>query len=264
MKAVILTLALAAVAGAHADEWVSVGATRGVAPASSSSLTDSSSRAGMAAPVNLPATSADNALVSELALQMEQMQQELAVLRGRVEEQDHQIKRMRDEQQQRYLDLDRRLSALLSTPVAATPAVSTAAPSAAPSAATAPVADAAEAYQQAMTLVREKKFTEASAAFDGFIKTYPQDPLTGNALYWSGEVWLVLGDLDKALQQFRRVVNDHPGHDKEADASYKIGVTLHRQGNTAEAKVWLQRVIDRFTGKADGTVRLARSYLDKL
>lgn|SRR5690606_4509635 len=263
MKAVILTLALGAVAGAHADEWVSVGAARAVAPASSSALTDSSSRAGMAAPVNLPATSAGNDLVSELALQMEQMQQEIAVLRGRVEEQDHQIKRMRDEQQQRYLDLDRRLSALLSTPAAATP-VSPATSIAEPAAVAAPAANAAEAYQQAMTLVREKKFTEASTAFDGFIKTYPQDPLTGNALYWSGEVWLVLGDLDKALQQFRRVVNDHAGHDKEADASYKIGVTLHRQGNAAEAKVWLQRVIDQFTGKADGTVRLARSYLDKL
>lgn len=263
MKAVILTLALGVVAGAHADEWVSVGAARAVAPASSSATIDSSSRAGLAAPVNIPASTASNDLVGELALQMEQMQQEIAVLRGRLEEQDHQLKRMRDEQQQRYLDLDRRLSVLLSTPAAA-PAPTSGPVSAAPVTDTPSAQSAAEDYQQAMTLVREKQFPEASAAFERFIKAYPQDPLVVNALYWSGEVWLVLGDLEKALQQFRRVVNDHAGHDKEADASYKVGVTLHRQGNVAEAKVWLQRVIDRFSGKADGTVRLARSYLDKL
>ena len=205
MKAVILTLALAAVTGAHADEWVSVGAARAVAPATSSATIDSSSRAGLAAPVNLPATSAGNALVSELALQMEQMQQEIAVLRGRVEEQDHQIKRMRDEQQQRYLDLDRRLSALLSTPVAATPAISTAAPSAAPSAATAPVADAAEAYQQAMTLVREKKVYRSQCGLRWFYQNLSPGSADRQCSVLVREVWLVLGDLDKALQQFRRV-----------------------------------------------------------
>ncbi len=259
MKAVILTLALAIHAGAHADEWVSVGAARAVAPATQNTLIDSSSRANMTLPSS--ASAADSGLVAEMAMQMEQMQQELAALRGRVEEQDHLIKRLRDEQQQRYLDVDRRLSALLSTP--ATPSVVT--PSASVPVVSAPVAqNPGEAYQQAMTLVREKKFQEASVAFDQFVQNHPQDALVGNALYWSGEVWLVLGDLDKALQQFRQVVNAHAGHDKEADATYKIGVTLHRQGNTADARVWLQRVIDRFTGKADSTVRLARSYLEKL
>lgn len=259
MKAIILLTTLLINGSVFADEWVSVGAARTVAPAANSPLTDSSARALIATP-SVPQAMNNSSLVGELSLQMEQMQQELAVLRGRVEEQENQIRRMRDEQQQRYLDLDRRLSALLNASPA-TAAVTAAAAVATPVQNT---GNAAEAYQQAMTLVREKKFPEASEAFERFIKTYPQDPLTGNALYWAGEVWLVLGDLDKALRDFKKVVNDLNGHDKEADASYKIGVTLHRQGNTAEARVWLQRVIDRFTGKADGTVRLARSYLDRL
>ena len=260
MKAFILTLALAISAGAYADEWVSVGAARAVAPAAQSTLTDSSSRATFAAPVRSGGADS-SALVEELAIQMEQMQQELAVLRGRVEEQDHLIKRMNDEQQQRYLDVDRRLSVLINSP---SPSSSVTSSPAALSASYPASSNSADVYQQAMVLVREKKFQEASAAFDSFIQTYPQDPLAGNAYYWSGEVWLVLGDLDKALQQFKKVVASYSGHDKEADATYKIGVTLHRQGKTADARVWLQRVIDRFTGKADGTVRLARSYLDKL
>jgi len=86
----------------------------------------------------------------------------------------------------------------------------------------------------------------------------------GNALYWSGEVYLVQSDLDKALASFRKVVTQYPDHDKAADATYKVAITLHKQGDVAQAKVWLQKVIDLYTGKADGTVRLAKSYLAKL
>src|SRR5690606_19235260 len=135
-------------------------AARAVAPATQNTLTDSAARANIASPSR--SSGADSALISELAMQMEQMQQELAVLRGRVEEQDHLIKRLREEQQQRYLDTDRRLSALLSGSAAAYPVQSSAA---APAVVIPATQNAADAYQQAMTLVREKKFQEASVAF---------------------------------------------------------------------------------------------------
>jgi tol-pal system protein YbgF len=258
MKSVVLTFALVAVtASVNADDqWVSVGAARAVAPATQNTPTDSSDRATVKAPANItPATApaASSGLLSEMAMQMEQMQMEIAELRGRVEEQDHLIRRLTQDQQERYLDLDRRMAALLAGGT--------------PAAVVAPVAvkeSPAEAYKNAMTLVREKKFAEANVAFSDFVKNYPQDPLVGNALYWSGEVYLVQSDLDKALESFRKVVTQHPDHDKAADATYKMGITLHKKGDVAQAKVWLQKVIDLYTGKADGTVRLAKSYLAKL
>ncbi len=257
MKSVVLTFALVAVtASANADDqWVSVGAARPVAPAAQNTPTDSSVRAAVTTPAsNAPAVipAASSGLLSEISMQMEQMQQEIAELRGRVEEQDNLIRRLTQEQQERYLDLDRRIAVLLAggSPVAAPAAVVKESP--------------AEAYKNAMMLVREKKFAEANAAFNDFVKTYPQDPLVGNASYWSGEVYLVQSDLDKALESFRKVVTQYPDHDKAADATYKMGITLHKKGDVAQAKVWLQKVIDLYTGKADSTVRLAKSYLAKL
>lgn len=262
MKSAILILTLAVSAGVHAQEWVSVGAARSAAPSAPSNLTDSSGRASFAAPAQ-KSSSSSNELVGELSMQVEALQQEVASLRGQLEEQNHQIQRMRDEQQQRYLDLDRRLSVLL-TATPSTPASAAPAAVAISADAKAVPKDAGEAYQQAMSLVREKKYPEASAAFEHFVKAYPKDALVGNALYWSGEVWLVRGENEKALAQFQKIVAEHPGHDKAADATYKAGVTLHRLGKTAEAKVWLKKVIDTYTGKADSTVKLARAYLDKL
>lgn len=248
MKTFTLLLTLALAASANAEEWLSVGAAT-AASQSVPKVTDSSKRASMVT----AAAPRQNNLVGELAVQVEQLQQEVARLQGRLEEQEHIIKRLQDESQTRYLDLDKRLSSLTKG-----------SPSSISTDSAEPVESADSLYQRAMNFVREKKYAEASDAFDRFITSYPKDALTSNALYWSGEVWLVRGELDKALTQFKRVSKDFPNSEKVADATYKVGVTLHRQGKTAEAKVWLKKVIDKYQGKADATVKLAKSYLEKL
>ncbi|MES2624280.1 MAG: tol-pal system protein YbgF [Pseudomonadota bacterium] len=67
--------------------------------------TSSRAQASAAAP-----TSGGNEVIVTMYNQLEALQQEVQTLRGRVEEQDYQIKRMQTEQRDRYLDIDRRLS----------------------------------------------------------------------------------------------------------------------------------------------------------
>ncbi len=252
----VLILALTVSVGVYAEEWVSVGAGSTVAaPAATSNYVDTSQQAQLSISRS---GGGGGTLLSELAMKVEQMQQEIALLRGQLEQQDYLFKQLQKEQQQRYLDVDRRLSALV-MPIE--PVIS-------------PVAQDAQAqgsstadaiYQKAMDfLVKEKKYAEAQAQFAQLIKNHPSDPLVSNALYWSAEVWLVQAEPDKALVEFKKVVNNYPEHSKAADAAYKIGVTLDRQGKSKEAKEWLQKVINDYTGKADTTVRLAQSYMDKM
>lgn len=253
MKQAVLILALTAAVGATAEEWVSVGAGGTVAaPAETTNYVDTSQQAQLSSPQD----DGGNTLLSELAAQVEQMQQEIALLRGQLEQQEFQFKQLEKEQQQRYLDVDRRLSALL---VSEKPVVASA---------TQPTKtqdDAADKlYQEAMSLVKAKEFNQAQAKFAQLLKEHPDDPLVANALYWSAEVWLVEAEPEKALVEFKKVVKGYPDHTKSADSAYKIGVTLDRQGKSEEAKQWLQKVIDDYQGKSDSTVRLAQSYLDKM
>ncbi len=256
MKALVLTVLAATAASAFADDgWVSVGAAKAVAPAVPSASVDTSSQAVIAPSARtVSSAGASSGLVSELYLQMEQMQQEIAMLRDQVEAQNHQISRMKQEQQDRYLDLDRRLSAMMNAaPVSNTVAAGADA---------APVMSAADAYKQAQKLMYEKKYQEANEAYLAMAKQYPQEPLAVNALYWSGEIYLLQGELEKALASFRQVVDNHADHQKVPDATYKVGYTLDKQGKTADARVWMKKVVDQFTGKADTAVRLAKNYLD--
>lgn len=262
MKHLILPLALAVAASAVAeDEWVSVGANRTVAPAQPETLPPSSSSSVTpVATLAQPAAESDagNDLLSELLFQVEQMQQEIAMLRSQVETQDKQLQTMKQEQQARYLDLDRRVASLVRQPVVQKPATDT------PVVAATPQLSAADAYKAAMTLVREKKFVEANQAFADFVTHYPDDALAANAWYWNGEVYLVQSKLPEAEKAFTQVVEHHGDHQKAPDATYKLGVTLHKQGKTEQARNWLNKVIERYTGKADSTVRLAKSYLEKM
>lgn len=211
-------------------------------------------------PWSTPTTSPGDA-VSRLLQQLEAMQQELGALRGQVEEQGHQLEQMKQQQRDRYLDLDRRLGALALQPQAAaavnTPHANTAAaPAGAP--AVAPATEQ-EAYQAAFALIRQREFDQAVTALEGFLKQYPQSDLTANALYWMGEVQLAQTHYAKAKQAFERVIKEHPQSGKMSDATYKLGRTLVQMGDTAEGKKWLQKTQDQYPDSS--AARLAAEYI---
>ena len=53
-----------------------------------------------------------NAANAELLMQLETLQQESAMMRGQIEELNYKIKQMQENQKDRYVDLDRRISNL--------------------------------------------------------------------------------------------------------------------------------------------------------
>lgn len=257
----LLTFALAAsvistgaYAKANAQEWVTVGAANKAASSSQAPLIDTSHQAVIvdAEPAPLRQSSS---LQEELLWQVQQLQQELAELRGLVEQQEFQINQLQTDSDDRYRDLDQRVAQLFNSGVASKPmAAQTQNNELSPQ----------DAYNQALQLVRDKKYSQASQELDAFVKANPQHELTANALYWSGEVLLVEGSLNDALDRFQRIVKGFPTHNKAPDAMYKAGVTQHRLNNNAEAKVWLRRVVNEYTGKADSIVNLAKSLLERI
>lgn len=218
----------------------------------------------------LPANQPGSQL-ADMLYQQQMLQQEVQALRGIVEEQAHQIKRMREEQRDRYLDLDRRITLLSPKTAAASTATSTPADVAAVStvvkepvqaaasaakASPAPVvsqasqagnnAGAKEAYQTAFSLVRNKQYAEAGAAFEQLIKQYPDSNYTGNSYYWLGEVLLVESKREPALRAFETLLEKYPNHRKAPDAKFKQGKIYLLKGDKARAKPILQEVLDQY------------------
>ncbi len=201
--------------------------------------------------------------VTRLLQQLEAMQRELAEVRGQMEEQRHQLEQLKAQQKDRYLDLDRRLSALAQPPASASVAAPAAAtgPAAASTPAT-PVAGEQEAYQAAFALIRQRQFDQAISALDQFLKQYPNSELAANARYWQGEVFLAEANYAGAKAAFEQVLADYPGNSKLSDASYKLGRTLIQMGDNKGGKARLQLTLKTYPDSS--AARLAAEYLKGL
>lgn len=180
----------------------------------------------------------------ELFMQLQQMQDELARLRGMVEEQQYEIQRLKQESLERYQQLDSRLNETVAAPQPSASAPQAAAPAPAPE----PADPEKEKlyYDAAFDLIKAKDFDKASLAFGAFLRRYPNSRYAANAQYWLGEVSLVKGDLQAAGQAFARVTLDYPEHGKVPDALYKLADVERRLGRVDKARAALQEVIAKY------------------
>ena len=218
---------------------------------------------------------------------VEMLQQEVQQLRGQVEELNYNLGRLKEDQKQRYLDLDRRIVSLSTaapvtkesrvvsatdqttqpqtvasqvndslTAVPVTPTTETQTP--AVQAPSDPEA-ANVAYKAAYALIRKRQFDASVVALLAFVKNFPQSDLVGNAYYWLGEVYMVQGDASLAVGSFEYVISKFPQHRKIPDALYKAGVAYQNTGNVDKANQLLQRVLAEYPESS-----AARLALEKL
>ena len=212
----------------------------------------------------------------QLFNQLQQMQDQISRQQGVIEELQNDISRMKQENLERYQDLDRRIGTGVAP--AATPENSPAggdlnAPGAAAGAgATAPApaaggepADPAKEklyYDAAFDLIKAKDFDKASLAFAAFLRKYPNSQYAGNAQYWLGEVNLAKGDLQGAGQAFAKVSQLYPKHAKVPDSLYKLADVERRLGHTDKVKGILEQVVAQYPGTS--AAQLAQRDLQRM
>ncbi len=219
------------------------------------------------------------AAAADLLYQLESLQVEVSQLRGKVDEQSHELAKMKRNQLDRYIDLDKRLTLLLNKPsplpsvvsanpaipqntVVSAPPVSNASIIPAPILIEKPTPEIQGVYRSAYELVRSKDYKAADNAFSAFVTKYPSNELTGNAYYWLGELKLVLGDKEQALENFAIVSSRFSGHAKEADALYKSGIVYDQLNQKDKARSLLSQVVDRYP--ETNTSKLASGYLSNI
>lgn len=218
-----------------------------------------------------------------LFMQIQQLQQQIMLINGKLEEQANELRTLQEQSLQRYVDLDRRLGGAGAAGAAIAPSAPAAAsaPSVAPSvpgAAPAPVATApgpvaappaaaqpgeAEAYRAAYALVQSQKFAPAVQAFQQFQRDYPAGTFAANAYYWLGELYLVVQppDLEASRQAFTMLLSQYPDNSKAPDALYKLGKVQFMKGNREKAKEYLDQVISRYGSTNSSAVKLAKDFL---
>lgn len=158
-----------------------------------------------------------------------------------------------------------------STAAPARPAPATAAPASQPSGPTAiPAPSVArpatgapkpqDIYQAAYIDFSKGSYALAIDGFREFLRRYPEHPQANSAQYWIGESHVALAQqyantgqagrateaLQRAVQEFRKVVATYPRGDRTPAALYKEALTLIELKQPALAQARLQYLVDNF------------------
>ena len=240
------------------------------APATSYSVDGSPAGPATSAPPPAGATGGSGSSLGNLFFQLQQLQQEVMRLNGKVEEQAFEIRRLQEQNRERYLDIDRRLSELATGGVAASGGGSAATepavvipPAGSGKAAGEEQPGEADAYQTAYNLVIGRRFGEAIPAFQLFLEEFPDGKFAPNANYWLGELFLVKDppDLESSRQAFALLLSEYPQHSKAPDALFKLGTVQFLKGNREKAREYLDLVLDQYGSSNTAVAKLARDFI---
>lgn len=199
-----------------------------------------------------------NQSLLELSQRIEASQNEVRVLRGQLDELQHNLNRTQDQLREQYADVDRRVTTLEGGAGGGVGSTAGGTAGALPI----PQGDDRANYQAAFDLLKDGKYPEATAAFKQFLSTFPASALADNAWYWLGESHYVTRQFGDALKNFRTVIDKYPASRKMPDALLKIGYCNYELKNWGDARASLNQVVQQY---ADTTAaRLASQRLTKM
>ena len=200
-------------------------------------------------------SNAHSQLLTQLQQQLSDNQSDIDSLRGQIQESQYQMNQIVERQKQILLQIDSLTSGGAGTQTQQASGdqsgSSTAAPVASAAASGVPVqtGDANTDYNAAIALVKDSsRQDDAMAAFQNFVKKYPDSTYQPNANYWLGQLNYNKGKKDDAAYYFASVVKNYPKSPKAADAMFKVGVIMQDKGDTAKAKAVYQQVVAKYPG----------------
>ncbi|MFM8454756.1 MAG: tol-pal system protein YbgF [Gammaproteobacteria bacterium] len=189
-----------------------------------------------------PPPSEDRAGAAELVRRLDAMQQELRELRGQLEEQQFEIKHLKQQANKQH--------STASTPASSAPQHTTQQTQNNHQKPQEMHLDQESLYQRAYGFIRDKNSQEAKTGMQVYLQKYPTGTYAANAYYWLGELefaeWKknpeILKTLDEASAHFNQVVQKFPKHAKASDALLKLGLVALGKKDSAQAKHYFKEV----------------------
>jgi len=117
-------------------------------------------------------------------------------------------------------------------------------------------------YFKGFKLTKDKELDKAAGVFKHFLSLYPRNKLADHARYWLGEIYYSKGNWERAILEFDRVIKEYPGGDKVPAAILKEGFSFDRLGSKKEARLLLERLIQKYPQSKEA--KMAQKRLKEL
>ncbi len=108
-------------------------------------------------------------------------------------------------------------------------------------------------YNQGMNEVIQRQHESAIRIFENYVKRFPEDMDSDNALYWIGHSYFQLKQNQKAERAFRKILTGYEHRPtsqgyKTPDAIYMLGKISERRRDPVVSKYYFRTVIARYPG----------------
>ena len=216
-----------------------------------------------AAAPSAPAASGGSAALVQMEMRVSAIENQMRELNGRLEELGIKLNQMEKSLDRKMGDAEFRLKTLEDNqrggaegkapgaaagaapgvppgtkPIAPMPAPGAQA-SAAPAAPSAPMllppGTPDEQFKFAFDFLKQNDYAQGEKAMRAFADAHPNHPLTGNALFWLGQMYFVNKDYTKSAVSFAQSYEKFPDGSKAPESLQKLGVSLAQLNKKDEA-----------------------------
>jgi len=188
---------------------------------------------------------ARNKMQIRLQSQLDQLGQEVTMVKGTLEVFSNQLEQIEERQRELYERLEERQQS--SQPTSSTTIASQ------------PGGADKAAYQSAVDLVlNDKQYAQAITAFQAFVVDHPQSNYVPNAQYWLGQLLYKEKKRTEAKTAFLVVTEKYPDSNKRPDALLKIGIIEEYAGSTTSAKSYYQKTISEYPSSSAASLAAER------
>lgn len=188
----------------------------------------------------------NNLTEMDLPGKLDNLQEEMQKLSGKLEVQSHDIKTLNDQLRDFYNDLDQRVSRINSLNTSNTGLDSS--NNASVNMPNSLTAKEQQAYQKAFDALRNKNYDNAAEAMQSYLTDYPNGSYATNAYYWLGQIYYMQQQYDKAQASFETLINKYPTSQKIPDTKLKLALISDATGKHDEAKKALEALKKQYPG----------------
>jgi TolA-binding protein len=196
---------------------------------------------------------------ADVAVRLDEMQEQMQKLRGLVEETQHRLDQLQSVAQSSAQEADRKLAAALGPQALADASAKEKAQKIA-------VADRADLFAQAFKLYNSGQPADIDVArelFFEYVRRYPADPQAGDAQYFAADCFLQAKRYKEAALAFQKVPDQYPKSPKACDARYKLGLCFMGLKLQDDARAALEETLNRCSGKV-GLAKQVKARLAEL
>ena len=109
-------------------------------------------------------------------------------------------------------------------------------------------------YEKALASYREGNYEGAIEGFTDFLKKYPNSDRADNAQFWIGESYMALKQYEQAILAFQEVIKKYPDGNKVPNALLRQALAFLEIKDKTSCELLLKKIVKNYPGSSEAKI----------